>query len=211
MRQKPWTVTTIAASADNKKKRATCISRYLKAADRRAQYCCLFCLFLYLFAEQMLLLETDWKPPERARWRLVASEGPSGRPSRSSLTFTSCLEASPLRWDHFYCLLSAKPIKQNSFINTECAAVKAEHLRALKGAVIPPVLLCGCHRSCPGWATVARVCVLQGRFSPPVNLEEANIGAQQPQKNVFLQIKDAWREPNPRILPGGPEWHLPKA
>lgn len=136
----------------------------------------------------------------------TGSEGRLALPSRSSSAFTSCLEASPLRWDHFYRLSSAEPIKRNGFINTKCTAVKAEHLRALKGAVIPPALLCGCHGRHPGRATVARVCVLlQGRFSPPLNLEGANIRACFPSDHRCSERR------NPRILLGGPEQRLPQA
>lgn len=46
---------------------------------------------------------------------------------------------------------------------------------------------------------MAHVCVLlQGRFSPPVNLEGVNIRAQQPRKHVFLGTTDVWREQTPR-------------
>lgn len=96
-------------------------------------------------------------------------------PVTQLLSFTSGLEASPLRWDHFYLLSSAEPIKRNGFINTKWTAVKAERMRGLKGAVVPMPLLCsghvshGCHVS---RATEGRACVLlQGQFSLPVNLE----------------------------------------
>lgn len=81
----------------------------------------------------------------------TSSVGCSGLLSHSSFPFTFSLEASPLRWDRFYLLSSVEPVKRNGFVNTKWTAVKAEHLRDLKGAVVPPPRLCSGHGAEQQW------------------------------------------------------------